>query len=59
MIKMVTRQVLAVKEYLVELITMIKTVVKKDIVLGDSWEIGIIMMNKLLQHKERIHMIRR
>ena len=59
MIKMVTRQVLAVKEYLVELITMIKKVVKKDIVLGDSWEIGIIMMNKLLQHKERIHMIRR
>ena len=38
---------------------MIKTVVKKDIVLGDSWEIGIIMMNKLLQHKERIHGIRR
>ena len=32
---------------------------KKDIVLGDSWEIGIIMMNKLLQHKERIHGIRR
>ncbi len=59
MIKMVTRQVLAVKEYLVELITMIKTVVKKAIVLGDSWEIGIIMMNKLLQHKERIHGIRR
>lgn len=48
MIKMVTKLVLVVREYLVELITMIKTDIKKDIVLEDFQEIGIIIKNKVL-----------